>query len=200
MIGTISPKQFYDKIVSNNPTGRWSWWFQSSIEHQSRFAAYLDSLVYKFACSILGSENSLSRLIAHMLHGFCHIQVDAYDNLLVGYQKAAVNTEAIASVLNAGQGTILAIGLTGVIAVAAATAGVGTFTAGDLVNIYLFESIFCKRPRHRYSCRMLEHSKRILPCNSSHFLDLEDRLVASSVHSLPAAKNSFLILFKRFQN
>ena len=63
------------------------------------------------------------------------VQVDAYDTLLVGYQKAAVNTEAIASVLNAGQGTILAVGLTGVLAVAAASAGVGTFTAGDLVSI-----------------------------------------------------------------
>lgn len=59
--------------------------------------------------------------------------MDAYDSLLVGYQKAAVNTEAIASVLNAGQGTILAVGLTGALALAAAIAQPGTFTAGDLV-------------------------------------------------------------------
>ena len=59
--------------------------------------------------------------------------MDAYDNLLVGYQKAAVNTEALASVLNAGQGTILAVGLTGSLALAAAWANPGTFTAGDLV-------------------------------------------------------------------
>lgn len=61
----------------------------------------------------------------------------------MGYQKAAVNTEAIASVLNAGQGTILAVGLTGVLAVAAATAGVGTFTAGDLVKISCFIFFIC---------------------------------------------------------
>ena len=60
--------------------------------------------------------------------------MDAYDSLLVGYQKAAVNTEAIASVLNAGQGAILAVGLTGVLALAAATSPVGSFTAGDLVG------------------------------------------------------------------
>lgn len=62
------------------------------------------------------------------------VQVDAYDSLLVGYQKAAVNTETIASVLNAGQGVILSVGLTGVLALAAATSGVGSFTAGDLVS------------------------------------------------------------------
>ena len=67
------------------------------------------------------------------------MQVDAYDSLLVGYQKAAVNTEAIASVLNAGQGVILSVGLTGVLALATATSGIGTFTAGDLV---------CLLPRH----------------------------------------------------
>ncbi len=42
--------------------------------------------------------------------------------------------QAIASALNAGQGAILAVGLTGVLALAASTAGVGTFTAGDLVT------------------------------------------------------------------
>ena len=62
--------------------------------------------------------------------------MDAYDSLLVGYQKAAVNTEAIASVLNAGQGAILAVGLTGVLALAAATSPVGSFTAGDLVGVF----------------------------------------------------------------
>ena len=41
--------------------------------------------------------------------------------------------QAISSALNAGQGAILAVGLTGVLALAASTAGVGTFTAGDLV-------------------------------------------------------------------
>lgn len=76
------------------------------------------------------------------------MQVDAYDNLLVGYQKAAVNTEAIASVLNAGQGTILAFGLTGVLVLAAATSGVGTFTAGDLVSTLLFFGSFVSFVNH----------------------------------------------------
>jgi len=46
----------------------------------------------------------------------------------------ALCMQAIASALNAGQGAILAVGLTGVLALAASTAGVGTFTAGDLVS------------------------------------------------------------------
>ena len=61
-------------------------------------------------------------------------QVDEYDEYLVGYQQASVATETVAAVLNAGQGVVLAGGLTAVLAVATASSTLGTFTAGDLVG------------------------------------------------------------------
>ena len=59
--------------------------------------------------------------------------MDEYDEYLVGYQQASVATETVAAVLNAGQGVVLAGGLTAVLAVATASSTLGTFTAGDLV-------------------------------------------------------------------
>ena len=62
------------------------------------------------------------------------MQVDEYDLYLSGYQQAAVATENVAAVLNAGQGFILSAGLTAVLAFAALLSPVGSFTAGDLVR------------------------------------------------------------------
>ena len=62
------------------------------------------------------------------------LQVNEYDEYLVGYQKAAVATEAVAATLNAGQGVVLACGLTAVLVAAATATPAGTFTAGDLVG------------------------------------------------------------------
>ena len=75
----------------------------------------------------------------------------------MGYQKAAVNTEAIASALNAGQGTILAVGLTGVLAVAAATAGVGTFTAGDLVSSSCISTLALQMQKKKHRAHLSRH-------------------------------------------
>ena len=60
--------------------------------------------------------------------------MDEYDQYLSGYQQAAVATENVAAVLNAGQGFILSAGLTAVLALAALLSPVGSFTAGDLVS------------------------------------------------------------------
>ena len=60
--------------------------------------------------------------------------MDEYDQYLSGYQQAAVATENVAAVLNAGQGFILSAGLTAVLAFAALLSPVGSFTAGDLVS------------------------------------------------------------------
>ena len=69
------------------------------------------------------------------------LQVDEYDQYLSGYQQAAVATENVAAVLNAGQGFILSAGLTAVLAFAALLSPVGSFTAGDLVS-----SCLCRLP------------------------------------------------------
>ncbi|KAK9836126.1 hypothetical protein WJX81_003499 [Elliptochloris bilobata] len=61
------------------------------------------------------------------------LEVNEYDEYLVGYQRAAVATEAIAATLNAGQAVVLACGLTAVLVAAATATPAGTFTAGDLV-------------------------------------------------------------------
>ncbi len=66
------------------------------------------------------------------------LQVDEYDLFLSGYQEAAVATENVAAVLNAGQGVILSSGLTAVLAAAALFSPVGSFTAGDLVRLSVF--------------------------------------------------------------
>ncbi|BDA47349.1 Iron-sulfur clusters transporter atm1, mitochondrial [Coccomyxa sp. Obi] len=61
------------------------------------------------------------------------LEVDEYDEYLVGYQQASVATETIAAVLNGGQGFVLAAGLTAVLASATLFSAAGTFTGGDLV-------------------------------------------------------------------
>jgi len=60
------------------------------------------------------------------------VEVAQYDKYLVGYQRAALDTERLSALLNAGQGAILAIGLTAICCAATMT---GTATAGDLVLV-----------------------------------------------------------------
>ena len=60
--------------------------------------------------------------------------MDEYDEYLVGYQQASVATESVAAVLNAGQGLVLAGGLTAVLAAATYSSPLGSFSAGDLVR------------------------------------------------------------------
>ena len=61
------------------------------------------------------------------------MQVDEYDEFLIGYQRKAVDTEKIAAALNAGQALVLTAGLTAVLVAATTATPPGTFTAGDLV-------------------------------------------------------------------
>eukprot|EP00191_Tetraselmis_sp_GSL018_P021394 CAMPEP_0177593098 /NCGR_PEP_ID=MMETSP0419_2-20121207/8937_1 /TAXON_ID=582737 /ORGANISM="Tetraselmis sp., Strain GSL018" /LENGTH=548 /DNA_ID=CAMNT_0019084059 /DNA_START=514 /DNA_END=2160 /DNA_ORIENTATION=- len=60
------------------------------------------------------------------------IEAKQYDRYLVGYQKAALDTEKLSAMLNGGQGAILGLGLTAVLL--AANWG-GAATAGDLVMV-----------------------------------------------------------------
>ena len=71
------------------------------------------------------------------------LQVEQYDGYLRSYQCAAIKTERLSAMLNAGQSVILAAGLTGVMIAAVvsgpAAAGTGVMgtgvTPGDLVMI-----------------------------------------------------------------
>jgi ATP-binding cassette, subfamily B, heavy metal transporter len=64
-----------------------------------------------------------------------------YDSSLVVYERAAVLSENSLSVLNIGQGAIIAIGVTGVMLLAAQGVAAGVMTVGDfvLVNAYLIQ-------------------------------------------------------------
>jgi len=64
-----------------------------------------------------------------------------YDGALGRYERAAVKSKVTLSLLNIGQGSIIAIGLTLVMAMAAAGVADGSMTVGDfvLVNVYLVQ-------------------------------------------------------------
>ena len=81
-------------------------------------------------------HDQLAALAAGVNQVWTDVQVEEYDQYLVGFQRASISTENIAAVLNAGQGLVLAGGLTAVLASATYFTPVGKFTAGDLV-IYI---------------------------------------------------------------
>ena len=64
-----------------------------------------------------------------------------YDRALRRYERAAVWSKASLSLLNIGQGVVIAIGLTGIMIMAAGQVVDGTMTLGDfvLVNTYLIQ-------------------------------------------------------------
>ncbi len=64
-----------------------------------------------------------------------------YDGALRAYERAAVISKASLSLLNVGQGVIIAVGLIVVMVMAAVRIGAGTMTIGDfvLVNSYLIQ-------------------------------------------------------------
>ena len=64
-----------------------------------------------------------------------------FDLALAGYQKAAVRTRTSLSMLNSGQVVIVTLGMTAMMALAAAGVARGTMTVGDfvMVNAYLMQ-------------------------------------------------------------
>lgn len=64
-----------------------------------------------------------------------------YDHALARYEKAAVKSKVTLALLNMGQGTIIAVGLTAVMLMAAQGVADGSLTLGDfvLVNTYLVQ-------------------------------------------------------------
>ncbi len=64
-----------------------------------------------------------------------------YDRALQAYEHAAVKSETTLAMLNVGQGTIIAVGLIGVMILAAQGVAAGRMTVGDfvLVNAYLLQ-------------------------------------------------------------
>jgi ABC-type transport system involved in Fe-S cluster assembly fused permease/ATPase subunit len=68
-------------------------------------------------------------------------EAERYDRALQAYERAAVRSETTLSMLNLGQGVIMAIGLIGVMILAAQGVAAGRMTVGDfvLVNTYLLQ-------------------------------------------------------------
>lgn len=66
---------------------------------------------------------------------------DRYDRALAGYERAAVKSATSLSLLNSGQGFIIALGLVGVMGLTAYGVASGRMTVGDfvLVNTYLIQ-------------------------------------------------------------
>jgi ATP-binding cassette subfamily B protein len=66
---------------------------------------------------------------------------DRFDRTLAAYQRAATKSDVTLAVLNFGQGTIIAIGITVIMIVAAQGVVAGTLTVGDvvLVNAFLLQ-------------------------------------------------------------
>jgi ATP-binding cassette subfamily B protein len=68
-------------------------------------------------------------------------EAERYDRALRAYERAAVKSETTLAVLNVGQGAIIALGLIGVMILAARGVVAGGMTVGDfvLVNTYLLQ-------------------------------------------------------------
>jgi ATP-binding cassette subfamily B protein len=68
-------------------------------------------------------------------------EADRYDRALAAYERAAVTSQTTLSLLNIGQGAIIACGLVGVMILAGAGVAAGRMTVGDfvLVNTYLIQ-------------------------------------------------------------
>src|SRR4029077_6857184 len=68
-------------------------------------------------------------------------EAERYDRALHAYERAAVRSETTLAMLNVGQGVIIAVGLIGVMILAAQGVAAGQMTAGDfvLVNAYLLQ-------------------------------------------------------------
>ncbi len=68
-------------------------------------------------------------------------EASRYDSALAGYERAAVKSEQSLSLLNIGQGAIVAVGLCGVMLLAAHGVAGGSMTVGDfvLVNTFLIQ-------------------------------------------------------------
>jgi ATP-binding cassette subfamily B protein len=66
---------------------------------------------------------------------------DRFDRTLQGYERAAAKSEVTLAVLNFGQGTIIALGITVIMIVAAQGVVAGSLTVGDvvLVNTFLLQ-------------------------------------------------------------
>src|SRR5919106_3929283 len=63
---------------------------------------------------------------------------DRFDRTLQAYERAAAKSDVTLAVLNFGQGTIIAIGITVIMIVAAQGVVAGTLTVGDLVLVNAF--------------------------------------------------------------
>lgn len=61
-----------------------------------------------------------------------------FDKALEGYETAAIQSQTSLSILNCGQGLIIAIGLVAVMVLAAQGVGAGTMTIGDFVAVNTF--------------------------------------------------------------
>ncbi|HEV2334341.1 MAG TPA: ABC transporter ATP-binding protein/permease [Stellaceae bacterium] len=68
-------------------------------------------------------------------------EAERYDRALHAYERAAVRSETTLAMLNVGQGVIIAVGLIGVMILAAQGVAAGRMTVGDfvLVNAYLLQ-------------------------------------------------------------
>ncbi|MEE8246618.1 MAG: ABC transporter ATP-binding protein/permease, partial [Alphaproteobacteria bacterium] len=68
-------------------------------------------------------------------------EASRYDSALAGYERAAVKSEQSLSLLNIGQGAVVAVGLCAVMLLAAHGVAGGTLTVGDfvLVNTFLIQ-------------------------------------------------------------
>ena len=67
-----------------------------------------------------------------------HLELDRYDNTLRGWEDMAVKSQTSMSVLNFGQGAIIALGVTFIMFYAASAVVAGTMTVGDLVLVNAF--------------------------------------------------------------
>src|SRR6185437_3794026 len=68
-------------------------------------------------------------------------EANRFDRALRAYEKAAVKSQGTLSLLNIGQGAIIAAGLIGVMLLAGQGVAAGTMTVGDfvMVNSYLIQ-------------------------------------------------------------
>ena len=115
------------------------------------YSEYAGNVSHTVRCSCI--LHTWCELVLMWSNTWCSICIDAP---AVCVQKASVATERVSATLNAGQSVVLTVGLTAVLAMAAAGGTGAGVTAGDLVRSSLWHSPHLNPP---FACAVCSSSE-----------------------------------------
>ncbi|CAN0446039.1 unnamed protein product, partial [Laminaria digitata] len=134
-------------LVSGILASQASWKYSavccSTITAYSAYTIGITQWRTKFRKAMISLENEASAKVSDSLVNYETVkyfnneahEASRYDESLKGFQHASNKTQTSLSLLNFGQSAIFSVGLTGIMALAAADIATGQATVGDLVLV-----------------------------------------------------------------